>query len=410
MVLEVTASTFRALGVENGLHTSWESPLRYHRYNDTPVSMLPLNPAAWRRRLLDSRFMAVAGADGSLARLLNLGHVEARADVENQLLGVGLPEANIGSGVLPWHWWIKDRLAAFSMSVAQARSRSPLLLIGESDLKWDEYYGTLGHFREAGLCLGGGVSIALLDKLDPRQLPGLVWCPAARVDGAALKAIERHLRAGVPMLILGKLPQTLGEGPDLASLIGLAPADVAKSEAKGEAKGAAQELLGPAVTWPEGAGGEAGPGSEFLAPPAFAAVAPAETLVSRQGRSLVAWRREGIKAGFYGLVLQPWRKDDPLPRRIAVRAFRELMEGAPMSTPGSSAQVFTGLDGRTWAVLLNHEQRATTAILRLPGAEGPAVEMVGGRPLVAKVEAGALVVEVPLGPGDAALIAVGTAR
>ena len=185
---------------------------------------------------------------------------------------------------------------------------------------------------------------------------------------------------------------------------------MAKSEAKSEAKGAAQELLGPAVTWPEGAGGEAGPGSELLPPAAFAAVAPAETLVSRQGRSLVAWRREGIKAVYFGLVLQQWRKDDPLPRRIAVRAFRELMDGAPMSSPGSSVQAFTGLDGRTWAVLLNHEQRATTAILRLPGAEGPAVEMIGGRPLVAKAEAGVLVVEVPLGPGDAALIAVGTAR
>ena len=92
------------------------------------------------------------------------------------------------------------------MTIGAAKPLSPLLVVGESDADWGTYYGTLGKFRDAGLNLGGAVSVAELAKLKPEDIPGLVWMPSAQVSGPLLAAVQEKVEAGVPLLIIGKVP------------------------------------------------------------------------------------------------------------------------------------------------------------------------------------------------------------
>ncbi|HUU34659.1 MAG TPA: hypothetical protein VMW48_11390, partial [Vicinamibacterales bacterium] len=107
---------FRAIGVNNFLQTHWETPMRYHRVNDVGRHFVPLSPAQWRRRLLDSRWQTIADDDGRFQRVFNVTHSE-RLDGECELVEDG-GKTRIGGGRLPYHWWIKDRLAALAMTIA----------------------------------------------------------------------------------------------------------------------------------------------------------------------------------------------------------------------------------------------------------------------------------------------------
>ncbi|HUU69691.1 MAG TPA: hypothetical protein VM186_09210, partial [Planctomycetota bacterium] len=346
---------FRAIGVNNLLQTHWETPMRYHRVNDTGRHFVPLSAAQWRRRLLDSRWQTIADSNGRFQRVFNVTHTE-RLDGECELVEDG--KTRIGGGRLPYHWWIKDRLAALAMTIAPARPLNPLLVVGECDLDWFGFYSLLGQFRNAGLTFGGGVSIAGLDKLKPEDIPALVWIAAPEVDDAALAAIERKITSGVPVLIIGNAPAAAGQGPDsgLRKLLGLrySPVD-------GDGEDSRQTVSAECAAWPEAVGAEQLPAATPL--PAYAnAAGSVKALVERAGRVVLGVdSADGRRVVFYSATPRPEQRD-PAVQQMAVRALHELVKPAASFPAGLAGYAFEAQDGdqgvaRIYVVVLNLQMR-----------------------------------------------------
>lgn len=376
----IESTTFRAIGVDNHLLTHWETPMNYHGDRTFAWQNSPLAADRWQRRLLDARWLAIADGTGAFQRVFNTSH-------EELFMAGLLPNTtrwDIGGGVLPGHWWMKDRLAALGMTVAPAQPLSPLLLVGESRLDWTQYYGILGKLRNAGLTLGGGVSVAQLRALKPSQIPALVWPVAAEVDGALLAAVAEKIAQGVPVLLIGNVPAPIGPGPDLRAALGVRyttdPAETTGQEA------------GPVVAaWPEARGLARTPAlSASTLNYAAAGITP---LVSRNGRLLLGQRGKTVVYAMTPKGL--WDQDDPAVLRVAVRALDEAMD-RPIGWPdGVGGYAFRGADGATYAVIENLQPVARTVTVRLP-AQGKAADLLSGAALPVQAAGNGVEVTIPL--------------
>ena len=385
----VESTTFRAIGIDNHLLTHWETPMNYHGDRDFTWTNSPLPAARWRRRLLDSRWLAIADQTGAFQRVLNTSHNE------DFMAGI-LPHptrGDIGGGVLPYQWWIKDRLAALSMTISPAQPLSPLLLVGESRMDWTQYYGILGKLRNAGLTLGGGVSVAQLRKLKPAQVPALVWPVAEQVDGALLAAVAEKIAQGVPVLLVGNVPAAIGPGPDLRAQLGVKYTDDPATES-GQQAGAS------IAAWPEARGLAQIPALSASTLPYQAA--GIGVLVTRNGRLLLG--RAG-KTVVYAMDPKGlWDADDPAVLRVAVRALDEAM-GHPIGWPeGVSGYAFRGADGATYAVVENLQPVPRTVTLRLPAPGAHAADLLSGAALPVKTVATGVEIILPLDGSDGTVV------
>ncbi len=394
--------TFRALAMVNGLITGWERPQRYHYVNEAAVQMLPLGSGAWRKRLLDSRWQAIANRRGRFERVLNLTHSEYVGDHLNAMMKA--ERHSIGGGVLPHHWWINDRLAALAMTVAPDAPREPLLVVGESELGWGHYYGMLGAFRDAGLTVGGGVSIAELAGLPAERVPAMVWAPAERVEGTLLQAVVDKLRAGVPLLLIGHVPEPVGGGPDLRAMLGV------RREADAPGGDMRQRVAEAIRDWPEALGvGHVPPrarldGLHYLADD-DAAIEP---LVTRQGRLAVARStRPELPVVLHGPVHSQHQQDDPALRRIAVRALREAAVPAVRWPAGTTGYAFDDAAGRRCVVVQNVTARALDAelLVDVPGGGAAlAADLLSGRRIPTSRRGRAVAVRLHLPPSAATVL------
>lgn len=344
--LETT--TFRAIGIENHMLTNWEMPMNYHADRSFTWMSSPLPTARWQRRLLDSRWLAIADQQGKFQRVFNTEHTERMME---QLIPI--TKGDIGGGVLPAHWAVKDRLAALAMTIAPQQPLSPLLLVGESRMDWTQYYGILGRFRQAGLTIGGGISLSQLNKLKASQIPALVWPVAEEVDGALLAAVQQKIAEGVPVLLIGNVPRSIGTGPDLRAQLGVRLEEAAVT-------GAVQQSADPQLTDSD---------SHLLAQTPV--LAPGinrytangmNALITRNGRLMLG--RSG-KVIFYAMTPKGlWDQDDPTVFRLAVRAFDDAM-GHPVIWPeGTGGYCFIGQDGTTYAVVENLQNQPRMVSLR----------------------------------------------
>lgn len=392
------SATFRALGITNTLSTHWESPQRYHRIVEAPVDMIPMGPAQWQRRQLDSRWQVIADTAGTFKRVLNLTHNEYMSDIHTCMMQSNLNKP--GATIMPFHWWINDRLAALAMTLSPQKPLTPLLVVGESDLTWDYYYGMLGKLRASGLNLGGAVSIAQLDKLKPEELPGLVWAPAERVDSALADAIERKIKAGVPLLLIGKVPEVVGDPERMMRLVGVQragenPASNAQT-VSAEYRSTAEEAAIASV-----------PAGSNLAASHFVAAGMKAT-VTRGGRLLVGAARPPLKVVFYGALSPLHSQDDPMARRLAVSLFQNLVPTGVEWPAGAGGYAFKDEKGHLFIVVENHQARKQTIVLPVdaalmaPGSR--AADLLAGSALAVSSVGGKLQISVTLGPSDGTII------
>jgi hypothetical protein len=399
----IESINYRTLGANGYLSTQWENPMRYHMIHGISSGQHPLNAAMWQRRQLDSRWLTVArGADvpGDTAFLptLNITHREVRLDIGH---GNGVisqqrqGRVGIGGGTLPAHWIVNDKLSQLAQTIGVKQPRSPLALIGESDADWTMYFGTFGKFRDAGLPIGGGVNISFLDDLAPELIPALVWMPAEKVSNSALNAVKRKLAQGVPLLIIGKIPQPLADvvagdfvpanefgltyheaapANDQQVLLNVNGANVA---APIVADAAAVGLIRAASNWSVNDGAKITP------------------LVTRGGRLAVGKiAAPEMKVVAHSLVYPLHQLDDAALRKIAVEEFLQLCGDRVITPPeGASGYAFVGEDNKTYQVLLNLEPRPQTFAVNF----GAAIDLLSGKKLAA--ENGAAQVTLPAGAG-----------
>jgi len=396
---------FRSLGTSAELFNHWERPMRYHYVCGVPSTCLPLNTSSWRRRQLDSRWTLVAQPGGGFAPAINVTHGENRLDISYDGL-MHANSANIGSGMLPAHWRVNDRLSTLCTTIGAGRPRSPLLLVGESDLDWTRYFGTIGKFRDAGLPLGGGVNVSLLDAMDAADIPGLVWLPGDRVDANVLAAVGRKLRAGVPVLMIGKIPAPIGAADndpfDPAAVYGLKRATAAPADGR-------QWLSDEVKDWSavRGAGDSVAGVNRAVSAWTVsdgAPMPPMQPLAMRGGRLAVGRiDKADHKAVVTPLMYALGDRDDAQLRALAVEAFLALCgDRLPLRFPeGSTGYVFDGLDGATYVVLQNLQNRPAVFELSPPaGRTGAPEDVLNGRVLSPAPKG----VAVPLDPHDATVL------
>jgi len=368
------AATFRAWGKHVKLITHWEFPQRYHRIHSSAVANIPLGPAAWQRRQLDSRWL-VCAFDGQFERVLNLTHNSVHASHAHDLFL---------SAYLPAHWQINDQLSALAMTVAPDQPLSPLLVVGESDLQWTDYYGGLGKLRDAGLRLGGTIGIRELDAMPAERIPGLVWLPASHVDGKYVAAIVRKLEAGVPVMIVGRLPQTVGDGPDLAQVLKLQRAS------EGNRVQLEQAAVGEARAWPEAdrvTSQQGGPIGVALFEPSVMApgrgdASPVQPLVVRGDRMASGWGRDPrMKVVIHALPPGLNNPDDAAVRRVSIAAFHRPCDMPVDWDPAASGYAIRGMDGRTYIVVQNMTNRPRTCTVMVRQPVTAAADLLTGRAL-----------------------------
>jgi hypothetical protein len=391
------SETFRALGINNGLITRWEVPMDYHAVKDTPASLIPMDASFWENRLLDSRWQVIGDDQGEFQRVLNLTHDEYLSDGQFGLVRSGT--AAIGNGMLPAHWRINDKLSNLAMTIGVAKPRSPLLVVGESDVDWGVYYGMLGKFRDAGLNLGGAVSISELAKLKPEDVPGLVWMPANQVSGPLLAAVQEKVEAGVPLLIIGKVPAS--EQIDWAKWLGVQeqddmPPDPATQEVDAAwrklpiARGVDQDFRGRM------------PYSSFTA-----VAGGMQPVVQRSGRLVVGMINQPKKnVVFYGLLYPLYVQDDAAVRQLAVKVFKQMQKPAVEFDDQTGGYAFEGLDGALYAVVENRQSFATQARLQINSPAGVAAALLTGEKLALTPNAGGAEVVVPLQADGAAVVVI----
>jgi hypothetical protein len=391
-------ATFRALGVDNGLTTQWESPQAYHAVKDTPAAMIPMDASFWQNRLLDSRWQVIGDDKGEFQRVLNLTHMERMSDQRGaDLIGGG--STAIGSGMLPAHWRINDKLSNLAMTIGVAKPLSPLLVVGESDVDWGTYYGMLGKFRDAGLNLGGAVSISELDKLKPEDVPGLVWMPAAQVSGPLLAAVQRKVEAGVPLLIIGQVPTS--ESSDWFKWLGINHVDDSPTDPATQEVGAAWKQSDTAR----------GMEQTFHAPMTFPSYSVAEggmqPIVQRTGRLLAGVvDQPQKKVVFYGLLYPLYVQDDAAVRRLAVEAFYHLKPPAVLFDDSTGGYAFHGLDGALYIVLENRQSSPRQSHVQVQSPIGTAANLLTGEKLPVASSPGGGEITVPLQADGATVVVI----
>ena len=391
-------ATFRALGVHNGLRNGWERPQAYHAVKDTPASMVPMDASFWQNRLLDSRWQVIGDDKGEFARVLNLTHDETMGGASGLMAGGSVA---IGAGMLPAHWQINDKLSNLAMTIGAAKPLSPLLVVGESDADWGTYYGTLGKFRDAGLNLGGAVSVAELAKLKPEDIPGLVWMPSAQVSGPLLAAVQEKVEAGVPLLIIGKVPAS--EQADWSKWLGVAAQDSDTAPDGPEtqevdpawqkfpaARGIAQTFKAPM------------PYSSYTAQPGGM-----QPIIQRSGRLVVGVSDQPQKkVVFYGLNYPLFVQDDAAVRQLAVDAFQGMQKRAVAFDDQTGGYAFAGLDGATYVVVENRQSYAAQAHVQVNLPVTSAANLLTGENLTASPKGDGAEITVPLQADGATVIVV----
>ena len=389
------SATFRALGVDNRLMTGWESPMAYHAVRDTPAAMLPMDASFWQDRLLDSRWQVIGDDAGTFQRVLNLTHTEHMADRGYALVNTG--NNAIGAGMLPAHWGINDKLSPLAMTIGVAKPLSPLLVVGEGDEDWGGYYGMLGKLRDAGLKLGGAVSIAELDKLKPEDVPGLVWMPSTQVAGPLLAAVQQKVEAGVPLLVIGKLP--VSENADWSKWLGVQPQDPSLDGSTTQEVDGAWQKLDAALGVSQSFKGR-------VAQSSYAVQAGGmEPIVQRASHlALGIVNQPQKKVVFYGLLYPLYVPEDAGVRRLAVKAFEGLQKQAVVFDDQSGGYAFQGLDGALYAVVENRQSHAAQAHLTVNSPVSAAADVLTGEKLPV-TSLGGSVVTVPLA-GDGATVVV----
>ena len=392
----IETTTFRAIGIENHLLTHWEQPMDYHRDISANWSTSALPADRWRRRLLDSRWLMIADQQGRFQRVLNTTHEESAM---NDIMP-DMPQANIGHGNLPYHWFIKDRLANLAMTISPKKPLSPLLLIGESQLDWTQYYGTLGKLRDAGLSLGGGISLATLAKMKSTDIPALVWLVAEQVDGKLLEAVVEKINDGVPILLVGHVPAAIGPGPDMRKLLGVSHLTTPITDP-------VSQNVAPAIaTWPETRGLAQIPelrqgNNNYQSLPGGM-----EELITRNGRIMLA--RKG-KVIFYGMVPKAlWDLDDPAVNRVTIRALYEAMH-SPISWPAAlSGYAFQGEDDNLYLVVENMRELATNATISvhapLVTGKWQGADMLAGKAIAVKSLADGIEIPISLEGGNGTIL------
>lgn len=391
------SATFRALGVHNGLITGWESPQAYHAVKDTPASMMPMDASFWENRLLDSRWQVIGDDQGEFQRVLNLTHSERMADIQFSLVGSG--NTGIGSGMLPAHWRVNDKLSNLAMTIAVDKPLSPLLLVGESDADWGTYYGTLGKFRDAGLNLGGAISISELDKLKPEDIPGLVWMPASHVDATLLGEVQKKVEAGVPLLIIGKIPAA--DGLDWFKWLGVGhPRDDSSADPTTPETPLPPQLQQVDASWQQADAAQGlnqtliGRMGDGPFPPGNGDM---QTIVQRPGSLVLGMTNQpGKKVVFYGLTYPLFVQDDAAVRRLAVEAFDRLRQPTVVFDDESGGYAFKSLDGATYIVVENHESSPRQAHIKVNVPIGTAASLLSGEKLAVATATGGGDVTVPL--------------
>ena len=396
------SDTFRALGVNNGLMTGWESPQAYHSVKDTPSQMLPMDASFWENRLLDSRWQVIGDDQGTFQRVLDETHTEHMSDLRGYALVNGGSTA-IGAGMLPAHWRVNDKLSNLAMTIGVAKPLSPLLVVGETDADWGTYYGMLGKYRDAGLNLGGAVSISELDKLKPEDVPGLVWMPAARVSGPLLAAVQHKVEAGVPLLIIGNVPAS--EDADWFKWLGVDSQETSSTDPVPQPVtqqvGAAWQKLEPALTADQ-TFNKPMPNSSDLA-----REKGMQPIIERSGRLVVGIVDQPQKKVVLASLIYPlYIQDDAAVRGLAVKAFQGLQKQAVVFDDDCGGYAFQGLDGALYVVVENRQSRATQAHLKINSPVGAAANLLTGEKLMVSTSATGGDVTVPLQADGAGVVVI----
>jgi hypothetical protein len=391
------SDTFRALGVNNRLLTHWEIPTDYHAVRDTPASLVPMDASFWENRQLDSHWQVITDDDGAFQRVFNVTHDEVLAGPQSGILERGA--ASIGSGTLPAHWDINDKISALSMTIGVAKPRAPLFLVGESDADWVLYYSMLGKFRDAGLDLGGAINVAELEKLKPEDVPGLVWMPSADVAGPLLAAVRQKVEAGVPLLMIGKVPTS--ENDDWAKWLGLQandgpPDDLLtqtvdpSTESSPNARGLEQKLAGHLAS------------SLYTALPGGM-----KPIVQRGGRVVLGVSdAPGKKVVFDGLLFPIYDADDAELRRLAVEFFKKMAHQTVEFDDQTGGYAFKSLDGALYIVVENRKSYATQARVQVNVSVGAAASLLTGEKFGVSPNGKGAEVTVPLQADGATVVVI----
>jgi hypothetical protein len=257
----------------------------------------------------------------------------------------------------------------------------------------------LGKFRDAGLTLGGAVSIAELAKLKPEDIPGLVWMPSAQVSGPLLAAVQEKVEAGVPLLIIGNIPAS--EQSDWSKWLGVQAQDdapdgpptqqVAPAWQKfSAARGVDQDFKDPM------------PVSSYVAQPGGL-----QPVVQRSGRLVVGVDDQPQKkVVFYGLLYPLHIQGDAAVRRLAVDAFQGMQKRAVAFDDQTGGYAFAGLDGATYVVMENRQSFATQAHLEINSPVTSAANLLTGESLAAIPKGAGTEIAVPLQADGATVIVV----
>ncbi len=399
--------SLRALGPSGSLDNSWERPQLYHAVRQAVVNNLPLDPAEWQRRQLDSRWQVIANAKGDFKRVLNLTCDEYMASPHGGLLP-RYPGAHIGHGALPDHWRINNRLDRLEMTIGVKQPLSPLLVVGDNGLNWVRYYRMLGKLRSAGLPLGGAVSIANLNALDPRQVPGLVWLAGQTVDAASLKAVMRLVSKGVPLLLVGQVPQKAGR-INLRQWLGVFYVATPPHGPLQQRFYPTAGVRGRDLADMAGAGGFMPPSHYILSKSG-----PLKPVVTRQGRLVVGVYHKGpMKLVFATPVGRRVSQSDPAVLRAAVQAY-EALRNPTVQWPGTATgYAFKGYDGYTYIVVQNLRSRSSNVHLRVHEASNVkwhAADLLTGARITVTTKHHALVLQVHLTAVGATVVVLAKAK
>lgn len=371
----------RSLSPTGFMDNGWERPQRYHSIDWEPAERLPLNSAGWLSRQLDSRWQVVADPEGQFKRVLNLTH---RQSLGNPHLGLlKRYSSNIGSGTLPDHWRINDHLSALSMTIDNQQPLAPLLVVGESDEDFRDYFGMLGLMRDAGLQFGGAVNLAQLRSLDASRIPALVWLPSTTVDEQLLKAVEEKLKQGVPMLLVGHVPTAGDNRTGLKQMLGLKRVETGYVRTNNQSytpQPRALKLDYDPSDVPHG---------YLLTRPQYQFTQGLlKPVVTRDDHVMLGYVDEpDLKLVYLGLVLPRYLRDDPQVFKHAVDLLGDLYQPKVKLDDSCNGYAFVGSDQRTYVVIQNLKGRVHQALVTLhpphQGATPRAATLLDGQPLTA---------------------------
>jgi hypothetical protein len=223
--------------------------------------------------------------------------------------------------------------------------------------------------------------------------------PASQVSAPLLAEVQKKVEAGVPLLIIGKIPAS--EGPDWFKWLGV------DAQADPPADPDTQQVD---PTW-QNAIATRGMDQTFKMPmPASFYSAKAgglQPVVQRAGRLVVGIVDEPKKRiVFHGMLYPLFTQDDPAVRQVAVEAFNRMLKRVVVFDDQTGGYAFQGLDGALYAVVENRESRPTQAHLKVTSPVGTAANLLTGERFSVSAKADGNEIVVPLQADGAGVVVI----